>query len=173
LGVADLGIYQMAYKISNLSFTEITDVTSRVTFPVYSKIAGNKTKLRRAYLRVLLMIIFPSLIISILLILFPVQLIKFFLGIQWMKAAQPLRILAIFGLIRALGSSAAPLFLAVGKPKLTSLITFIKFIILVILLLWWRRQWGLMGVSLAVLFSALFIQPLVWFNVIKIFRNQR
>ena len=171
LGVASLGIYQMAFKISNLSFTEITNVTSKVTFPVYSKIGGDKQRLKRAYLRTLSAIVLPSLFISSLLFLFPHQLIKIFLGSRWLGAAAPLRILALFGLIRATGSSAAPLFLSVGKPKLMAKITGIKFLILSLLLVPLSLKFQLIGTSLAVLFSSLSIQPIVWINVIKILKK--
>jgi O-antigen/teichoic acid export membrane protein len=53
LGVAALGLYQMAYLISNAPATEITQVISQVTFPAYSKIQDNLVRLRQAYLEVL------------------------------------------------------------------------------------------------------------------------
>lgn len=170
LGVANLGIYQMAYRISNLAFTEITEVTSKVTFPVYAKIASDKKRLRSAYRRTLLTITVFSLIISSLLFLFPYQLIKIFLGIRWLSAAEPLRILAIFGFVRAIGSSAAPLFLSVGKPRLMAKITGLKFLVLAFLLLPLTLRFHLIGTSLAVLFSSLSIQPIIWLNIIRVLR---
>ena len=41
LGVTALGLYQMAYLISNLPATEITHVISQVTFPAYSRLQYN------------------------------------------------------------------------------------------------------------------------------------
>lgn len=170
LGVSNLGIYQMAYRISNLPFTEITEVTSKVTFPVYTKISQNKNRLRRAYLRTLLTITFFALVLSSILFLFPSELIKTFLGTRWLKAADPLRILAIFGFIRAISSSSAPLFLSVGKPRLMAKITGMKFLVLTFLLLPLISRFQLVGASLAVLFSSLSIQPIVWINIIKVLR---
>jgi O-antigen/teichoic acid export membrane protein len=170
LGVASLGIYQMAYKISSLSFTEISNMTSKVTFPVYSKITTDPQRLKRAYLRTLLVISISSLFISSLLFLFPHQLIRLTLGVRWLAAAEPLRILALFGLTKAIGSSAAPLFLSMGKPHLMAKITGLKFLVLAVLLIPLTLKFNLIGTSMAVLFSSLAIQPIIWINVIRIFK---
>jgi len=58
LGVTTLGLYQLAYLISNLPATEITHVISQVSFPAYSKLQDDISKLREAYLRVLQLTVF-------------------------------------------------------------------------------------------------------------------
>ena len=60
LGVTTLGFYQMAYLLSNLPATEITHVISRVTFPAYSKLQEDLSKIKEAYLKVLQVIAFFS-----------------------------------------------------------------------------------------------------------------
>ena len=50
LGAAALGLYQLAYRISNLPATEIVHVISRVAFPAYVKARENIEKLSNLYL---------------------------------------------------------------------------------------------------------------------------
>ena len=67
LGTMSLGAYQMAYSLSMLPITEIADVFSRVTFPVYRKIAHDRVRLRRAFLKPQLVITALTLPLGILL----------------------------------------------------------------------------------------------------------
>ena len=53
LGTISLGFYQMAYKVSNMASTEIVNVISKVTFPVYSRLQDNRERMKKTYLKVL------------------------------------------------------------------------------------------------------------------------
>ena len=48
LGVTALGLYQMAYALSNLPATEISHVIAQVTFPTFSKLQENMQKLKES-----------------------------------------------------------------------------------------------------------------------------
>src|SRR6185369_8646059 len=47
LGTGALGVYQVAYSFSILPITEISDVFSRVTFPIFTQIAEDRRRLLR------------------------------------------------------------------------------------------------------------------------------
>jgi O-antigen/teichoic acid export membrane protein len=53
LSAMALGFYQMAYRISNMLETEITQVISSVAFPAYAKIQDQQTRLQKAYFRIM------------------------------------------------------------------------------------------------------------------------
>ena len=53
INTTSLGLYQIAYKISTLPITEGGEVVSKVVFPVYTRIYGDRERLRTAYFKVL------------------------------------------------------------------------------------------------------------------------
>lgn len=172
LGVSSLGLYQMAYKISNLPFTEITDVFSRVTFPIYTKITKDKEEVFKNFKRVLLLTIFFVVPAATIIFLFPEAIIKIVLGEKWLGAAQALRILAIFGLTRAIGGVAGPILFAFKRQDLAAKIEFAKLVFLAIFIVPLTKAYGIAGASLAVLFSSLLLQPIIFMSVRKIFKKE-
>lgn len=171
LGLQNLGLYQMAYKISNLPFTEITDVFSEVTFPVYAKISTDLARIKRAFKRTLLvtaLFVAPG---AAIIFFFPELVIRIILGSQWLPAAQALKILALFGLTRAISGSVVPLFLAFKRQDLIAKINFAKLILLMSLIFPLIKNWGVAGAALAILGSSLLIQPLIWINVSRVFKR--
>ncbi len=170
LGVESLGFYRLAYKVSNLPFTEVTDVVSRVTFPVYARIAGKKEQVKKAFKKSLLGIIFLVIPTTTVIFFFPNLIIKIILGERWLSMAPTLKILAIFGLTRALGGAATPIFYTFKKQNLVAKITFVKFILLFVLIVPLVVRFEIAGAALAVLISSLLIQPLIWFQAIKILK---
>lgn len=165
LGMNSLGLYQMAYKISNLPFTEITDVVSRVTFPIYSRISSDRERVKKAFKKMLLISIFFVVPVTAIIFFFPKTIIRILLGEQWLGSAQALRILALFGLTRAIGSSVQPLLLALKKQDVAAKISFAKLVSLALFIFPLTLKFGFSGTAMAVLASSLLIQPLIWKTV--------
>jgi len=168
LGVTLLGLYQIAYRISNLPATEIAHVISRVTFPAYSKLQDNTAKLREGYLKVLQLtsfILFP--LAGGIFILAP-DFTQIFLGSKWMPMVPAMQVLAFAGLVRAVGVTTGPVFLATGKPEVDTRWQIIRLLVLAALIYPLAIRWEILGVSLAVLLSILVPTLGFSFRVIKI-----
>src|SRR6185437_7360170 len=75
MGAMPLGFYQMAYKISILPITEISDVVSSVVFPVYIKISQDKKRLRIAFVKTLTLVFLGSILLGLIIFIFPKQII--------------------------------------------------------------------------------------------------
>ena len=170
LGMGSLGLYQMAYKISNLPFTEITDVASQVTFPVYSKITQDKTRVKRAFKKTLLAIVFLVVPGVAIIFFFPELIIKIILGEQWLGAAQALRVLALFGLTRAIGGSVSPILFAFKKQDVAARINLAKLFFLALFIFPLTLKFGVSGTAMAVLASSLLVQPLIWKSIRGVLR---
>jgi O-antigen/teichoic acid export membrane protein len=155
LGVAALGFYQMAYRISNMPATEITHVISRVTFPAYSKIQDNLPRLRESYLRVLQLTAFLSFPVAGLIFVLAPDFTRIFLGEKWMPMVPAMMVLVFAGLIRSIGATTGPIFQAVGKPKIITKWQPVRLLVLVALIYPFTIQWGILGTSLAVFLSNL------------------
>jgi O-antigen/teichoic acid export membrane protein len=167
-GVAMLGYYQMAYRISSLPATEISHVISQVTFPAYSKLRDNTDKLREAYTRVLQLVAFLSLPLTGLLYVLAGDLTLIFLGGKWLSIVPLVQILSIFGLIRAFNATTGPLFHAVGRPSKLTRVSFIQLVFLGIIIYPLATVAELVGVSWAVVLSNLVCLFLAFRETFKI-----
>lgn len=153
LGATALGFYQLAYRISNMPATEITHVISRVTFPAYSKLQDDIHKLKEAYLKVLQVTAFLSFPIAGLIFVLAPDFTMIFLGEKWMPMVPAMMVLALCGLKRSIGATRGPIFQGVGKPGIVTKLQFAQLILLAILIYPLTVKWGILGTSLAVLFT--------------------
>lgn len=168
LGVTMLGFYQMAYRLSNMPATEITHVISQVTFPAYSKMQDNLPRLREAYLRVLQLTAFISFPMAGLIFVLAPDFTMIFLGEKWMPMVPAMQVLALWGLIRSIGATTGSVFYSLGKPKILTKLQSVALILLVILIYPLSIRWGILGTSLAVVFSTLIPNIAAGYRVIKI-----
>jgi len=170
LGVTFLGFYQMAYLISNLPATEITQVISQVTFPAYSKLQDDLPKLREAYLKILQLIAFVSVPLAGVIFILAPEFTNIFLGEKWMPMVATMQALVLWGLIRAIGATTSPIFHGMGRPWIATKLQFVQLSLLAILIYPLSIRWGILGASLAVVFAALVANIVGDYIVIKITR---
>lgn len=168
LGVTALGLYQMAYRISNLPATEITHVISQVTFPAYSKLQDRLPQLRQAYLQTLQVVAFLSFPIAGGIAFFAPDFTRIFLGEQWMPMVPAMQVLAIWGLMRSLGAMSGSLFQGVGRPSILTSIQLAKLALLATLIYPFTVRWGMLGTALAVVIHTLPIEIYVHYRVIRL-----
>jgi O-antigen/teichoic acid export membrane protein len=168
LGVAALGLYQMAFTLSNLPATEISQMISKVTFSAYSKIQDNRSRLKATYLRVLKITASISIpMVGCIFVMAP-EFTYLFLSQKWMSAVPAMKILALSGLIRAIISTMSPVFASIKQPEINTKCQIVRLIFLAILIYPLAKSWGILGASYSVLFSGLMAAILFSYNLIKI-----
>lgn len=168
LGTTALGLYQMAYKFSNLPATQITHTISQVSYPTYSKLQDDQIKLKNCYFSVLKMTSFFTFPIAGILLIVAPEFIEFFLGEQWLPMVSVMQILCIFGVTRSLNATTGPLFQAVGKPKILAKLSLIQLILILIIIFPFGFNIGLIGVSFVVTISNFLTLYLAFKEVSKI-----
>ena len=146
-GVQELGFYRMAYNLSQSMATEITQVTSQVTFPAYSKLQDSKERLARAYFSSLHIVSFVGFPLAIGTILLAPDLTYGLLGDKWEPIIVPMQLLSIAGLARGLGATIGPLFQSQGLPNIPPRFSIVKLIILAIGLYPVVNAWGMNGAA--------------------------
>lgn len=171
LNTTALGLYQMAYKISILPITEVANVVSQVVFPVYVKISNDIPRLKKAFLKTTLGVSLLVLPFGLLFIFFPGEIVRIFLGPKWLGIVPVLRILSLFGVIRAISGSASALFLALKKQEVVTIITFWSFIGLMATIFPLTWKFGILGASISALLAAIAVLPLFYIYLIRIFRE--
>ena len=150
LGVTALGFYQMAYRIGQLPATEFAKVISTVTFPAYSKLQDNPSKLKAGFLKTLnITVIFMVPLAGGIFMLAP-EFTQIFLTQKWTPIVSPLRILVIAGMIRASVTTGGALFQGKGLPNIDYKMNFIRLSILAIAIYPLTLVFGISGTALAV-----------------------
>lgn len=170
LNTSSLGLYQMAYKLAMLPITEVSDVISRVTFPVYAKISGDLSRLKKAFYRTVGVTLFFSLPIVIAFILFPETIIGFILGEKWLGAIDAFQILVFFGLARAATSPATILLLALKKQDTVAKISLFTFLIMATTIVPFVNIWGIFGAGLSSVIASVTMLPVAYYFALKGFK---
>lgn len=172
LGSGLLGIYQMGYTISTMSVSEVTDVTNKVIFPVYSRISEDINRLKNGFTRTILLVSFISILIGTAIFFFPKELFVLIFGHKWADTAIILKPLAIYGVIRAVSGTTSSLFLSLGKQNYVAGMTFLRFLTLLITIIPLTFSYGILGTSYSVLLSGAIELPLAAYYVFLVFKSK-
>lgn len=172
LGSGNLGLYQMAYNISMLPITDVTNVISKVTFPVYSQISNDRQRLRKAFIKTIFFICLVTIPFGVILFLNAPQLVGFFLGSKWMGIVWVLKILAIFGTLQAIVGFPATVFLSVGKQNYVSVMVFVSLVTLIVTIFPLIQIYGIVGAGIAALLGSISQIPFTAYFVYRIFKDK-
>jgi O-antigen/teichoic acid export membrane protein len=172
LGLTALGLYQMAYFVSNFIASEISQAISQVSFPAYSKLQDFIPKLRTAYSEILQLTALISFPIAGGIFVLCSDLTLFLLGEKWIAMIPALRILIAWGLIRSLGTLTGSLFQAVGRPDIATKLHFAKAILLLLTIYPFTKLWGISGAAIAVVLNAILVNPFAHYQVSILLKEQ-
>jgi O-antigen/teichoic acid export membrane protein len=167
LGESSLGIYQVAYKISTLPISEITDVVGRVTFPVYVKISTDLPRLRRAFYKTTAGIALLSIFSGIFLFIFGGLIVNIFLGERWNEVIPLLKVLVVFGVIQSIANSTNSLLLARNMQKYVTFSTLVNVIGLGVSIVPLTIVYGLQGAVISPIIGSLLGLPVSLYYVRK------
>lgn len=168
LGPTSLGVYQLAYRISNLPTTQITYIISSVMFPAYAKIQNDREAVAKIYLLVLQFITFMSFFVGIMIICFARDFTLIFLGNKWDSIVIVMQILTIWGIIRSIGATTGPLLQAIGTPKYSTQTQILQVIIMLLIFYPFTLLWNINGTAISVVISALIPNILIFYFLRRI-----
>ena len=172
LGTSSLGLYQVAYKLSTLPLSEITDVLNKVVFPLYVKISDDYKRLFRAFFKISLINCFTAIILGTIIFIYAKEIILILVGDRWINAAPVVRILTVYGSLRAIFGTFSPLFLAVGRQDYVASMTFLRVVGLGITIVPFVMTYGIMGAGYAAIFSIIIELPVILYYAKKIYKER-
>lgn len=132
LSAQPLGLYSLAFQVTDLVKSKVVTIVTKVMYPVYAKIQDDKERVRSYYEDVIkfnFLIIAP---IMSLMVIFAYDLVTFIFGDKWEASVPLVRILAIGSLIQVLASSNTSLIRGIGYPKLEFMLQFFKAVLIFI-----------------------------------------
>lgn len=150
LGLEELGFYLVAYTLANLPATHIAKVLSRIMFPAYAIIRDDRKRLAAAYLGTSEVVGVVSLAAAAGLYVLAEDIVRVGYGAGWLGAVPAMKILGLFGALRAVAMINGYVFNAIGRPNLPFLLNAAKLVVIVAVIVPATRRYGLVGTSLAV-----------------------
>lgn len=148
-GSARLGLYNVAWQLSNLVNRNVTAIVSRVSLAALGAVRHDRRRMQQGYLR---MLAFLAIVCSPLLVGMGVlagDLIHALYGSRWVSAAVILRIFVAFTLIRAVTSPSSMVYNVLGRTEVGFRFTLV-FTPVYLLAILVGSQWGVHGVAAAV-----------------------
>ena len=155
VGLVALGLYEMAYGFSNTPSTEVSQVISQVAFPVYSKVQDDPVQLKDIFLRTYKVTSLVAFLLVGSLVSLAPDITIVFLGSAWSPIVPLIQVLAWWGLIRGLEETAAALFMAIGIPRIYTILQLFQVVLFLILIMPMIEMYGILGVSITVVVSAI------------------
>ncbi len=150
LGTAFLGLYQLAFRLSDVVAIELSGIFSEVTFPAYSKLQDQYEKLKEAFLGALGAVTSVSLPISVGLIVLGPAFVQVFLGEAWRPAIGTLQLLAATAFLRSVMAVLGALFRATGRPHIECWLNLGRLLVVAVSIYPLTRAFGLSGTAASV-----------------------
>jgi O-antigen/teichoic acid export membrane protein len=153
-GADALAKYNVAYEIANLATTELAAPIRRAMLPGFARMAGDLRTLRDAFVRTAGVIVLVGLPIPIGIALTAPRIVDVLLGPKWLAAIPLMQVLALHGVLRAFSTSSHVVYLAVGKPRFTAIITAARLCVLIPALVVMTAKAGALGAAWATVGAA-------------------
>lgn len=115
LGVNVLGNYNVSKNFTLKPYQAVNPVLTKVAFPVMAKVQDDISKLKYIYLKIERLLATVNFPVYFCMAFFANNVVHLVFGKNWDEAIQPLRILAIYSLIRSTMNPIGSLQLARGK----------------------------------------------------------
>lgn len=117
LGMNQLGYYQKSYSLMMLPLQNITAVITPVIHPIFSDFQNDINKLASGYEKIIHLLAFIGLPLTVGLFFTAKELTLIFFGPQWMPSVPVFKILAISAGVQVILSSSGSIFQASGDTK--------------------------------------------------------
>jgi O-antigen/teichoic acid export membrane protein len=149
LDAASLGLYQMAHQLANVPATQISNAVAQVTFPWYAQARGDLEQFRRFFFHAVRRVTLVAFPIAALTMAWAEQLVLVGLGERWIGMIPTLRVLCLFGAVRAINGCWGSVYQAAGRPEALAKVTAIQVIVLITLVPPLTWQFGIVGAAVA------------------------
>jgi O-antigen/teichoic acid export membrane protein len=166
LGATALGLFSMPRNIVFQIQGMVNPIITRVGFPLIAQVQADISRVRAIYLKTLNMTASTNAPIYIGIAFFAPVVVRVVLGPKWLVAADLLRLLTVWGLLRSTGNPVGSLLLGMGRADL-SLKWNLGLLFVVPPALWGGSQYGTVGLAWALLgvAAALFIPG--WYVLVR------
>jgi len=164
LGVTALGLYAIAFNVAHFAAKYLGGRIHQVIYPAYSTLQSNLYDLRSASLKVTKHVSLIAIPLGVGIFLMGPEFLRLVFGEKWIGASRVLIILAWAGVFNTLNSSLDPIFLALGRSKISFWIAALQVSIFLVFIIPAAELFGINGVGAVVSISTFitFMLTLFW-----------
>jgi teichuronic acid exporter len=152
IGAEALGIYSIAFLLTETLRSQAYWLVSKAVFPFYSRAIGRHGDIRSVYLgtvRYMTVTVFPA---AMVLILFAHQIVPALFPPRWHAAIEPMQILAVASMVVASGGTPSEVLRGIGRPDVDFRLNLGVAVLAALPALWIGIAWmGLPGAAFAVI----------------------
>lgn len=150
LGASPLGLYTLAYTLTEAIREQLLNLIAKVMFPAYSRLQLSPESIKPYYLKTLryaALITFPF---CMFLILYAGPVVETFFNKEWSDIQRPLQVLSLASMIFVLSGTSSEVLRAIGLPKIAFRISILNTVFVAIPLLYIGiKTYGLEGAAWA------------------------
>lgn len=167
LGPVALGYYSVAYRLLLIMIKLLSNITTQVALPTFSRLQNDPQRLRKTFYKVTQytsLIAFPAFIGMA--ILAP-ELVQALFGEKWLPSVPVMRILAFSGILQSVTQFNGTILLSMGKPAwrlglqgINATCNVLTFLVAV--------QWGIIAVAAGFVIRGYLLSPLSLILIKKI-----
>lgn len=128
VGINAVGFYNLAWQLIIFPLSKINPIINKVAFPVYSKVQNDPATLNRYYTLNVKLLSLVTMPLLAFLMFFSNEVVGLVFGEGWDTTASLLPILALVGILKALGNPGGALILAKGRADVG---------------FWWNIGWAI------------------------------
>jgi PST family polysaccharide transporter len=156
VGLAALGVFELAMRIAELPVKNFAFLVGSVMFPVFSRLDNTRPVLRQTFVKTLRYTAFISIPAAIGLSLYGPALVNVVYGARWQAMAEPLRVLCLYALFRSLSSIVLDAVKATGHPQIMRRVVILKLLCVGCLGIPALKAYGIMGICWLILATYVF-----------------
>jgi PST family polysaccharide transporter len=171
LGATALGLYTLAFTVASLPSTIIGQQIAATTFPAYTRLRSSPAALGKLFGDTFTVTSALAIAFGAAIWVGMPSLIGPLLGTKWLAMVDPLRILTIFGVLRAIEFSFSPFYRAVGRPEIMWIASTVRLIV-VAPALFWAAGYGIERVAWVQVAIGLLILPIHGAIVARLLNNR-
>jgi O-antigen/teichoic acid export membrane protein len=163
LGMTAVGYYRYAFQLVELTTREVGGVFSMVSFPAFSQIQDNVSKIRNGYHKAMQMVSLVGFPCSGLMLVLAPNIVYVLLGETWLPAVPAMRILCLLGIFSGLNQSRS-VFFSLNRPDILVKLILLRIGLLAFLLYPMTNMMGIAGTAAAMVVSSFLVIPigLIW-----------
>ena len=148
LGPVALGLYLLAYNISNWPVAIISDAVRRVSIAGFARLEDDEARLREGFRRTFSIMVIVSLPLVLVLAVLAEDVVQVLYGPTWLPSAAVLTWLALLGGVRVAVGYVFDLLVGIGRTRLTLALKAAWLVVLLPGLLWAASTGGIPRVGM-------------------------
>lgn len=117
LSISALGYYEKSYRLMMLPLQNLTFVITPVMHPVFSELQEHTKELAAKYIRVLQVLAYISMPLTVWLFFSAKELVLIVFGEQWLEAVLPFQVLSLSVFVQVLNSTTGSIFQSSNNTK--------------------------------------------------------